>query len=184
MDDVSPLDAYKTSSASPPEPALAAKAVATGAVGSGEDAGQSTACCSSEDEFQNSGLCLSEDDREDSGAHVHRSPALQLGQYAAAGAEEQSHLTRQLEPHNAAYTYTVSGLENITFDQPPTSWLKPRIKIDGPEVFHGTCKPLDEFVRLNFTAGFTSSQSTARTILGKTVSERYIASVARRSNQP
>lgn len=144
MEDVSSSAAHKTCSASPLEPAVAAKAAAADAVGSGEEAGQSTVCCSSEDEFQNSGLCLSEDDREDSGAHVPRSPAPHLEQYAATGAEQQNHLSHHLEPHSAAYTYTVSGLENVTLDQPPTSWLKPRIKIDGPEVFHGLLRANDD----------------------------------------
>lgn len=106
-----------------------------------EEAGQSTVCCSSEDEYPSSGSYPSDDERQDSDAPANQRqqpptppaptkvtvPELQLPR-------QTSHMPG-MQP--AAYTYTISNLEEISVEQAPSSWLKPRIKIDGPEVFHG-----------------------------------------------
>ncbi|CDJ61709.1 hypothetical protein, conserved [Eimeria maxima] len=113
-----------------------------------EEAGQSTVCCSSEDEYPSSGSYPSDDERQDSDAPANQRqqpptppaptkvtvPELQLPR-------QTSHMPG-MQP--AAYTYTISNLEEISVEQAPSSWLKPRIKIDGPEVFHGLLRANDE----------------------------------------
>ncbi|CDJ51022.1 hypothetical protein, conserved [Eimeria brunetti] len=121
-----------------------------------EEAGQSTVCCSSEDEYNSTGVYPSDDERQDSDAQPQEQqpqqqqqqqptppppaapkvtvPELQLPRYPPQTPQIQT----------AGYTYTISNLEDVTVEQQPSSWLKPRIKIDGPEVFHGLLRANDD----------------------------------------
>lgn len=110
-----------------------------------EEAGQSTAYCSSEEELSGAELYISEDERQDSDFVPQKTQQQQQqpAAYQQASGTQQHippQLAQQPTPTMAPYTYTVTSMDGMTMDQAPTSWLKPRIKIDGPEVFHGTFK--------------------------------------------
>ncbi|CDJ34493.1 uncharacterized protein EMH_0020590 [Eimeria mitis] len=114
-----------------------------------EEAGQSTVCCSSEDEYNSGGVYPSDDERQDSDAPAQQTQQQQTPPPAAPKVVvPELQLPRQPSHmpgvQTAGYTYTISSLEDVTVEQPPSSWLKPRIKIDGPEVFHGLLRANDE----------------------------------------
>lgn len=137
MEAVSALNIPEERCGSPVESA-AAKARAADSISSVEEAGQSTVCCSSEDEFPSGEAYPSDDERLDSDTQLRTTPLPPPEQHAA---DLQQQFSRQVSQQPgiriAPYTYTLSSLEHMTVGQAPTSWLKPRIKIDGPEVFHG-----------------------------------------------
>ncbi|OEH76379.1 hypothetical protein cyc_02582 [Cyclospora cayetanensis] len=56
----------------------------------------------------------------------------------------QSTISQPSGVPSAPYAYTISSLDDIAPSEAPTAWLKPRIKIDGPEVFHGLLRANDE----------------------------------------
>ncbi|CDI85201.1 hypothetical protein, conserved [Eimeria praecox] len=126
-----------------------------------EEAGQSTVCCSSEDENTSGGAYPSDDERQDSDAQAGQSPQQQPPPAAPKVTVPELQLPRQSPQmpgmQTAAYTYTISNLEEITNQQPPSSWLKPRIKIDGPEVFHGLLRANDENLPAHETAPSTET---------------------------
>ncbi|CDJ63975.1 hypothetical protein, conserved [Eimeria necatrix] len=158
MEAVSPCsvaNALREASAVEPD---AKKPVAGDSTAAVEEAGQSTVCCSSEDEYPSSGAYPSDDERQDSDAQPQ--PQQQQQQQQQPSVKQHSPppvpqltLPQQQLPRppsevppiqTAPYAYTISGLQDVTVEQPPSSWLKPRIKIDGPEIFHGLLRANDE----------------------------------------
>ncbi|KAL8432025.1 hypothetical protein ACSSS7_004900 [Eimeria intestinalis] len=120
------------------------KPLAAYSLGSAEEGGLSTVCCSSDDEA-GTGLYLSDDERQDSDAQ----PAQQKEASLPSQASQQpfSHHTVEqatVAAHPHPFTYTVASLDSLASVQPPVAWLKPRIKIDGPEVFHGLLRANDD----------------------------------------
>lgn len=125
----------------PLERVAATKAAAADSEACLVEAGQSTVCCSSEDEYPSAGAYPSDDERQDSDSPTQQQQQQQTPPAGPKVTVPELQLPRQPSQmpgmQTPAYTYTISNLEDITVEQPPSSWLKPRIKIDGPEVFHG-----------------------------------------------
>ncbi|XP_026192587.1 uncharacterized protein LOC34619417 [Cyclospora cayetanensis] len=124
---------------------------AADSITSAEEAGQSTVCCSSEDEYPSAENYASDDERQDSDdqRRTHPTPAAAEPQQQPLHAAllEQQPLLQISQPSgvpSAPYAYTISSLDDIAPSEAPTAWLKPRIKIDGPEVFHGLLRANDE----------------------------------------
>ncbi|KAL8451802.1 hypothetical protein Emag_002597 [Eimeria magna] len=120
------------------------KPLAADSLGAAEEAGRSTVCCSSDDEAA-TGLYLSDDERQDSDAQQTQ----QKEEVLSFQAHQQPFLHHTVEQATAAahphpFTYTIASLDTLANTQPPVAWLKPRIKIDGPEVFHGLLRANDE----------------------------------------
>ncbi|KAL8275365.1 hypothetical protein Esti_000687 [Eimeria stiedai] len=120
------------------------KPLAADSLGAAEEAGLSTVCCSSEDEAP-TGLYMSDDERQDSDAQQTQ----QKDEVLPSQAYQQPLPHHTLEQATAAahphpFTYTVASLDSLASAQPPVAWLKPRIKIDGPEVFHGLLRANDD----------------------------------------
>lgn len=125
-----------------PKDSVSKKVLAADSFGSAEEAGLSTVCNSSDDEFPSGEAFQSEDERQDSDAQAVTQPSAQ----PTSSPEPHAGMPQQHLPYPAAqqpaiqtapYTYTISSVDSIAAGPAPTAWLKPRIKIDGPEVFHG-----------------------------------------------
>ncbi|CDJ43295.1 hypothetical protein, conserved [Eimeria tenella] len=157
MEAVSPCSVADALREASPVAPVAKKPVAGDSTAAVEEAGQSTVCCSSEDEYPSSGAYPSDDERQDSDAQPQPQPQQQQQQPSVKQHSPppvpQLTLPQQQLPRppsevppiqTAPYAYTISSLQDVTVEQPPTSWLKPRIKIDGPEIFHGLLRANDE----------------------------------------
>ncbi|KAL8439523.1 hypothetical protein Efla_007555 [Eimeria flavescens] len=146
-----------------PVDSLPAKQLSADSFGSAEEAGLSTVCCSSEDEAS-AGVYPSDDERQESDVQQQAAekvaPATATPQAAAPADTQQPlqfHTADQLPSRPAPFTYTVSGLENMSLADVPSVWLKPRIKVDGPEIFHGVLRANDDSLQASETVPSTET---------------------------